>query len=290
MKISRYLMGIGAALCMTGCVKVIVPEQNVKPAPQVQPVQPMQQEQTPVTPMRGNDAIDTTPVVPSIETHILGAVEDKPRVSFSVLPTSDVYERNFCAKLIQECVQRMLPKNARVVSEAKADMMVKIGCEFKEVSSFGEFVKMECKAVSSSVVGIRDEELSSLIVVHPQPMERALGRDEAVNQYVMPACKELLPRLRSEIDRLAGENIAVSQITFLVKCAPSVNATDAFRSEIERIKKLLDGTKGVMSWELAVQDAENQKCTFRIVYMKKKFTEGLSNKLGRELTKIPKSK
>ena len=291
MKVSRYLMGIGVALCMTGCVKVTVPEPVVHPVQPVQPVQQApQQTQTPVTPLRGNDALGTTTELPTVETRIVNVLEDKPRVYFTAMPTSDANEKTFCSKLIFECVQRMLPKNVRVVSESKADMIVKIGCEFKEVSTFGEYVKMDCKAVTAGVVGIREEELSSLMIVHPRSMERKLGRDEAMNQYVMPVCNELLPQLRSEIERLASENIAVEEIIFLVKCAPSGNATDEFRREVQRIKGQLDGTDGILSWDMLKQDAENQRCSFRVVYMRKKYPEGLGNKLGSKLADMPRSK
>ena len=273
MRLFSSLFGIGVALCMTGCVTYVV-------QPEAQPVQPVQQQdETPVTPSRGSEVKRTTTELPSTETKILGTAQDKPRVAFRSL-TSDGSEATFCKKVASECVQRLLPRQARVVTAPKADMTVVFDAEFKEVSSFGEYVLMECKEFRVRIIDVNEEELSSMIVIHPQKMPRKLGRDEAINQYVAPVCTELFPKLSDEIARLAGENINVEEVTFLVKCAPSSNQTDEFRREMQRIKGILDGESGILSWELSSQDAENQRCTFRVVYKKGSFREGLGNKLG----------
>ena len=273
-----YLMVAVLFLCIVGCTNLDNSQQRKTVVPAVQ----RPQVDTPVTPSRGNEAIHGTTEFPSKVTTISETLEDKPRVFFMAL-ASNGFEADFCRKVADECAQQLLPKHARVVTVPKADMTVVLDAEFKEIDAFGEYVRMECKECRAKILDIRKDELSSLIVVRPRALPRQLGRDEAVNQYVLPASRELVPRLRDEIDRLANENICVEEVTFLVKCVPFLNATRTFQREIQHIKAILNDERDILSWELLSQDAGNQRCRFRIVYKKGGFPEGLSNKLGSKL-------
>ena len=279
----RYLIGICAALCMTGCIR-LAPDTPAPPRPQsATPVTPPRpQSATTVTPQTGNKVEHTTTELPSTETRLVVSMEDKLRVSFKS-SSMDAGHAAVCRKVADECAQAILPQKARIVTDGKADMTILTDCEFKEKSAFGDFALLECQEFRLRIIDIREEELASMIVVHPKPMPRQLGRDEAMNQYVQPISKELIPRITAEISRIANENINVEDVTFLVKCSPATNATDEFRREIQRIKGVMDNESGILNWELVSQDADNQRCRFRVLYKKGSFREGLANKLGFKL-------
>lgn len=256
-----YIISL-TTLVMSGCT---IPDAKISPAePQRKEIQ-----QAPVKITQ----------VASSSFSITGNVDSKLRIKFSV-PAS---EASFCNKLITKLQESAIPQNAEIVEDNRYDILVKIIPDFEEKDKDGNYFRIICNEIIISIHGFN--KTLGIKSIEPVALQRALGLSNAKNQYVKPIAREAIPFISQKLENISNTKLGITEITF--KLANTAKEDISFRiaKEIENLNSILNSQQGIVNYQNIFQDSINGICTFRIVYVKENYPQGLINALNLELKK-----
>ncbi len=268
MKHTHIIAGLALAATLAGCCS----------APQTVPPQPL-----PLPPAPAPVELKNTGDKGGFE--IVSEANTKLRVLF----TSSAAESAFASRLAQDLAEGINSSgNIRLVGSAPYDLSIAITPLFEVFDTDGEYVRIKCSrvsiAVSPAVSG--NKELYSVKNIVPADMPRQLGAQRAKDQYLKPVAKEALPFLNKELARIADTKIAATEIKFQMKNWNAKPDAAELAHEAAKIKSVLDKTPGIISFQNISQNNASATCTYRVVYMKDAFPQGLVNDINSKLAAI----
>ncbi len=269
MKIQSLLIGALIALCIAGCT---TDEYHVHaPPPDYWP------KVTPPVPVLP-PAVDSPPTADVGGFMIAEEANTKLRVNFAG-PWSGS-DSAFCEKLAEKLAESINEtRNIRLVSGAPFDLNVMIKPEFEVFDRDGEYVRVNCRRVNVSIRPMFAYGQSILAVksVTPKDMPRQLGLDRAKEQYLPAVAQAFAPFLNKELTYIGDTMLAATDIKFALR-NPMVRPTaKRLALEVAKIDSVLKSTSGVVSFQNIYQDTEAATCTFRVVYLREAFPQGISN-------------
>ena len=256
----KSILGTAAVFCgifLSGCCSEEC-SKEVAPAPVAPPVKKV-----------------TTARVQNISFSVGDEVKTKLRLQIR----HSAGNEDFSERLVQMIGDDLL-KEVEIGKFSESDGVIRLGNEFKVVDKTGEYVRVICKRISVSVVCY--DQLKSSKTIRLKGMPRKLGYDNAVEQYLDPAARELRKYLVPKIAALNNELLGVSQITMQIRNFKRGD-NQIFSREVEKIVRTLGTVNGVLKCQNIAQDIAAGTCTLRIVYSKRNFPQGVRNALNNKL-------
>lgn len=225
------------------------------------------------------------PTVAPIRTHsqaeanfsVASEVNTKVRVAFNWNSS----ENTFCANLAERLAGKAILDKAEIVPKASADVEIVILSEFELVDKSGEYYRINCTKVSVSIVS--KEKVYAMTTVEPKALPRKLGAQKAKNQYLPQVVEELVPFFRKELERLSNEHVVVCVVDFALANMQEKPDARYVAAQVNKIAQILSSTPGIISFSNIRQDVSKATCSYRIVYLKKQFPQGISNVLNLKL-------
>ena len=163
------------------------------------------------------------------------------------------------------------------------DGVIRLSNDFEIKDKTGEYVRVICKGIRVEMFFSNQLQMARRITLRPLP--RKLGYDNAVEQYLTPAAREVRKFLARKIAEVNREQLAVREIT--VKIAGSRKGkVENFSQEVVRVAQTVSSIKGVLSYQILNQDPVVGNCTFRIVYVKGQLPQGMRNILNNKLAEL----
>lgn len=187
--------------------------------------------------------------------------------------------KNFSAKLLQLIADDLLSE-VEIGNFSSCDGFIRLGNEFQTKDKTGEYFRVICKRIFVNVVCY--DQLKAHKTIRLKAMPRKLGYDEAVEQYLEPAARELRKYLVPKIAELNNELLGVSQITVKIRNYRKGDS-QTFSREVEKVARIIGSVRGVLKYQNIAQDSAAGTCTFRIVYAKGKMPQGVRNALNNKL-------
>lgn len=130
---------------------------------------------------------------------------------------------------------------------------------------------------------ILNQKTIALKTIELKPMQRKLEIEQAKNQYLKPAVEKLVPYLRKELNRINNEHVAVAIVDFALANTKDQPSSDSIAKEVKKIAWIMVNTPGIINSSVIRQDVNKAACTYRVVYLKDKFPQGLQNELNLKL-------
>lgn len=255
------VLGISTSI-FAGCIPYVeptyVPPQQQSPMPPPSPVR----EKTHVA----EDSF-------SIES----AVNTKMRIKIICSQS----ERSFCRKLAERLITSVFLENAELTLNDPCDAVVHLIPEFEEVDKDGGYFRIKCTQVTAQIKS--DRKIYASTTVEPAPLRRKLGLDNAKNQYVNPVAKALAAYLKEELQRISNNDISVTEMRFALKNPRRTVDNIAISHQVERIHRILRSMPGVVNYTNVAQHTSQAAVTFRIVYLKDKYPQGIVNAVNAKL-------
>ena len=190
--------------------------------------------------------------------------------------------KQFSQKLF-ELISDDLLSEAEFGSFSSYDGVIRLGNEFEVKDKSGEYFRVICKKVRVEMYFNDQLQVSRTLKLAPQP--RKLGYDNAVEQYLEPAAREVRKFLANRIAAVNRSKLGVCEIS--VKISGSrARSSAAFSQEISKAAAALKSLPGVIKYENVAQDVAAGSCTFRVVYVKEKSPQGLRNIFNSKLASL----
>lgn len=259
-KINLLFAAVSLAFCF-GCSDDI----KIQPQPQLQPLPPAP---APVNLQTQADANFT----------VASEVNTKLRAVFKW----SAAEHNFCLKLAQRLTDQVILEKADLLLSSSGDITIVISPEFELKDRSGNYYRIICNQISVNIVS--DGQIRASRTIELKPLPRKLGLEQAKNQYLAPAVKQLIPFLRKELGKLSNEQVAVSIVEFSMKNVSEQPSANRIAQEVKRIARIMAATPGIINYTIVRQDVSKASCSYRVVYMKNRFPHGLKNELNLRLT------
>lgn len=190
-------------------------------------------------------------------------------------------EANFSCKLAERLADQIVIQNADLTLNGKCDVTIIIMPEFELKDKTGNYYRINCNQIKVSLV--MAQKTGAIKVIELKPMPRKLGIEQAKNQYLDPAVKKLVPFLRKELTRLSNEEVAVGIVNFALANIQEQPSSEKVAKEVERIADIMKNMNGIINYTVIRQDVNKAQCTYRVVYLREKFPQGLRNALNLKL-------
>ena len=201
----------------------------------------------------------------------------KLRASFKC----DQSEHDFSRKLAERLLDQVILQNADLVMNGDSDILIVIAPEFELKDKTGNYYRIICNQIKVSM--ILNQKTIALKTIELKPMQRKLGIEQAKNQYLKPAVAKLVPYLRKELNRINNEHVAVAIVDFALANTKDQPSSDSIAKEVKKIAGIMVSTPGIINSSVIRQDVDKATCTYRVVYLKDKFPQGLQNELNLKL-------
>ena len=190
-------------------------------------------------------------------------------------------EMTFCSKLAARLASSVVLDQAELVNSAPFDVKIMIDPEFELMDKTGNYYRIICNQISVTVSS--DRKVYSKITIEPKALPRKLGSQNAKDQYLKAAARELAPFLKKELEKLSTREVAVSEVKFGLENVQENPDAGNIAGKVEAVSRILASTPGVINYMNIQQDVRSATCSFRIVYMRDHFPQGLSNYLNLKL-------
>ena len=190
-------------------------------------------------------------------------------------------EDSFSRKLAERLAGRVVIDNAELLRNDKCDVAINIAPEFELVDKSGSYYRVNCTQIIVSILA--NSKIYAMTAIEPKAQPRKLGINNAKNQYLNPALKELVPFLKNELTKLSNNEIAVSILDFSLENVQEHPGSDAVAKRIDKLVHVLNTTPGIVNYLNIRQDVSKATCSFRVVYLKNHFPQGLANVINLKL-------
>lgn len=190
--------------------------------------------------------------------------------------------KDFSRKLFEEVSDDLLSE-AQIGAFQKYDGIIRIGNEFEVKDKTGEYFRVICKGIRIEMFFGNQLKMAKNIRLRPLP--RKLGLDNAVEQYLPSAAREVSKFLSSRIAAVNREKLAVREIAIKIS-GSAKGGESAFSREVDKVARVISSINGVINYQNIAQDPASGSCTFRIVYSKEQMPQGIRNVLNNKLTEL----
>lgn len=248
------------ALLLTGCID----KPELTPQPAIKPVAP--------TPSRVHTQGEAN-------LSITSEVSTKLRVAFVNNPE----ESSFCNKLAQRLTGRVILDKAELLLNTDGDVKITITPEFELKDQSGSYYRVLCKEINVQVASPR--KVYAMTTIEPAPLPRQLGMQNAKNQYLNYATNEIAAFLSKELEKISNNEVAVCIVNFALSNANEYASTNSLAAEVSKVAQILSSTSGIINYLNISQNVATATCSFRIVYLRDQFPQGLTNVLNLKLAK-----
>lgn len=194
--------------------------------------------------------------------------------------SSSGQETAFNRKLMQQLAAAMSGITDFVPAES-SDVKIILSSSFEQKDADAGFFRIRCEQVSATM-WYQGKQIASK-VVNPVELPRKAGIQNAKDQYLAPAAESLAPFLQKELLNLSNTELAVSELNFGLANGQKKSTSSNVAAQVNRIKKTLDKLEGVVNYTIVSQNVANATCSFRVVYKKQLFPQGLANVLNLKL-------
>ncbi len=266
MKSVTFITGVLSMFLVAGCAadKPYVPA----PAKELKPAAPVNTETTVNT--EGFSIVDETNTC--------------LRVRFS----GTTAESSFCEALVRRLAEAINKDGkVRIVNDAPYDLSIAVNPEFEVFDRDGDYVRIKCKQVFFSIrpMHSKSKDVYAVKTVIPADLPRQLGEDRAKMQYLTSVTTEAAPFLNKELERIGDKMLAATEMKFRLKNYLSKPSPVQLAAQVEKINTVLSSTPGIVSIQNISQDTASASCTYRIVYLKEQFPQGIANVINLKLVK-----
>lgn len=266
MKSATFIIGLLSIFLLAGCAtdKPYVPA----PAKEIKPIAP----------------INTETTVNSEGFSIVDETNTCLRVRFSGTSA----EKSFCEALVRRLAEAINKDGkVRVVNDTPYDLIIAVNPEFEIFDRDGDYVRIKCKQVFFSIrpMHSKSKDVYAVKTVVPADLPRQLGADRAKEQYLPPVATEAVPFLNKELERICDNMLAVTEMKFRLKNYLSKPSPVQLAAQVEKINTVLSNMPGIVSIQNISQDTASASCTYRIVYLKEQFPQGIANVINLKLVK-----
>lgn len=209
------------------------------------------------------------------------SVTDEANAKLRVAFRWNAAEKSFCKKLAERLAGKVVLDKADILLNAEGDVLISLEPEFELLDKSGNYYRINCNQIAvklysaQKIYAVNDIELA--------PLPRKLGIHKAKEQYLTPAVNALEPFIRKELDKISGEQIAVSIVDFSLANVQEQPDSEYIAVQVNRISNILRSTGGIIKFTNIRQDVSKAKCSFRVVYMKDRFPQGITNVLNLKL-------
>ncbi|MBQ9775750.1 MAG: hypothetical protein IJW17_06900 [Lentisphaeria bacterium] len=190
-------------------------------------------------------------------------------------------EKSFCTKLAERLAGKVVLDEAEIVRNSQGDVVITLQPEFELVDKTGEYYRINCNQIAVSIAS--KQKVHAVTTVEPKALPRKLGAQNAKNQYLTLAVEQIAPFLKKELEKLSKEQVAVSVVDFALKNVQEQPESQYVAAQINKITRILSSTSGVINFTNIRQDVSKAACSFRVVYLKEQFPQGISNVLNLKL-------
>lgn len=190
-------------------------------------------------------------------------------------------EKTFSAKLAERLAGSVILDKAEITLNSTADLVVTIIPEFELLDKTREYYRIKCNQIKVSIAS--KQKVYAMTTVEPKSLPRKLGVQNAKNQYLAPAVKTIAPFLKKELEKISNESVAVSVVDFSLANVQENPESQYVAAQVNRISLILSSTPGVINFTNIRQNVANATCSFRVVYLKEKFPQGITNMLNLKL-------
>lgn len=258
-KVTMFLLG-GVGLIWSGCTPIYV-----QPRPEPFPVES--------SPINKNTQVDRNAF----------SIDSEVRDKLRVMIFDNKKEFSFCKKLANTLASSVITDNSEIISSTPYDVAIFLDPEFELIDKDGEYYRINCEQLTVTIRSAR--KVYAVKVIEPKPLPRKLSIDKAKDQYIKSAAAEISPFLTAELEKIANYEIGVSEVGFNLQNVSEKADSADISENVEKISRILRSTPGIVNYTLLNQDINKAHCTFRIVYLKDDFRQGLTNVLNVKLTK-----
>ena len=208
---------------------------------------------------------------------IESAVNTKLRIKI-VFGTS---EKTFCRKVAERLMNAVLLDNAELSINDPYDAVITLVPEFELVDSDGGYFRVKCTEFTAQIIS--DKKVYSSKTIEPAPLPRKLGLDNAKNQYVNPVVNALTAYLGKELQKISNNDISATEIRFVLKNFRENADSASIARQVEKISSILHSMPGIVNYTNVAQHTSQAAVTFRIVYLKDKYPQGIVNAINVKL-------
>ena len=190
-------------------------------------------------------------------------------------------EQTFASKLAERLAGNVVLEKAEIVLNSKGDAFITIDPAFELIDKTRNYYRINCKQISVAIAS--NHKIYAIKTVELKPMPRKLGAQNAKDQYLAPAVEAIAPFLKNELERISREEFSVSILNFALANVQEHPESQYVSAQINRIAEIMRTTPGIVNFENIRQDVSSATCSFRVVYLKDRFPQGLSNVLNTKL-------
>ena len=208
---------------------------------------------------------------------VVNEVNTKLRVVFNW----SAAEKSFCEKLAARLAGAVILDKAEIVLNSSGDVIITLLPEFELLDKTREYYRIKCNQIEVSIAS--KQKVYAMTTVEPKSLPRKLGVQNAKNQYLASAVKAIAPFLKKELEKISNESVAVSVVDFSLANVQENPESQYVAAQVNRISQILSSTPGVINFTNIRQNVANATCSFRVVYLKEKFPQGITNMLNLKL-------
>ena len=193
-------------------------------------------------------------------------------------------EADFSRRLAERLAATVILNKAEIVTGGPYDIAISVAPEFEIKDTDGEYTRAICREVVISVQ--INGSIYASKVIEPAPLPRRLGVANAKNQYLKQVASAAADFLSKNIDNISNSHIGVSELTFRLASTDGKLDSAKVAAQVEKLNIVLKSTNGIVNYTIVSQDNAKGLSSFRIVYMKNSFPQGLINVLNLKLSLI----
>lgn len=209
------------------------------------------------------------------------SVSDEVNTKLRVYFNWSSSEASFSRKLAQRLAGSVVIENAELLRNGTGDVLINIAPEFELMDKSGNYYRILCNQINVSINS--NSKVYAMTTIEPKALPRKLGVQKAKDQYIPQASSEISAFLKKELDRISSEEIAVSVLNFTLENVQENPTSDFVAKRIAKITNVLNSTSGIINYLNIRQDVSKATCSFRVVYLKKQFPQGVANVINMKL-------
>lgn len=209
---------------------------------------------------------------------VASEVNTKLRIVFAAHGNENV----FTAKLARRLAGKVVVSKADIINSGVCDMVINITPEFEVIDKTREYYRVNCKQIDVSISTGR--KIYAAMTCEVENLPRKLGLQNAKDQYLPQAVNAIAPFLGKELERISNEQVAVSEVNLTLANLQTKPEPRYVSEQVNRAAEILSAMSGVLNFTNVRQDVNKATCTFRIVYLKEQFPQGIANVLNAKLS------
>ena len=208
---------------------------------------------------------------------VASEVNTKLRVVFRLSSA----EKTFSLRLAERLAGSIVLDKADILINSPGDIVISITPEFELVDKTRDYHRVKCNRIAVSIAS--KQKVYAMKTIEPKALPRKLGIQNAKNQYLEPAAKALVPYLRKQLEKISNEYVAVSVVDFALANVQERPEPQYVAAQVNKVAQILSSTSGIINYTNIRQDVSTARCSFRIVYLKDQFPQGITNVLNLKL-------